>query len=108
MESSPAVAPPPERDQTPEESSRAPVSRRSAQAGENPRGAKSRPRRAASPGRRPERKSSRMTTVKKTTKAQMLRTERKEFFTAPVKAAVNRSAWNRGTVRASFPRRPPL
>ena len=37
-----------------------------------------------------------MTTVKKTTNAHMLRTERKEFFTAPVKAVVNRSAWNWG------------
>ena len=62
----------------------------------------------ASAGRAPERKSRRMTTVKKTTKAQIFKVERKEFFTAPVKAVVNRSASNLGDTLASRPFLPRL
>ncbi|MFQ8761333.1 MAG: hypothetical protein ACLSAF_19740 [Intestinimonas sp.] len=49
-----------------------------------------------------------MTTVKKTTKAQIFKVERKEFFTAPVKAVVNRSASNLGDTLASRPFLPRL
>ena len=45
--------------------------------------------------------------MKKTTKAQMFRVERKEFFTDPVKATVKRWAWKLGRARSSPPRRPP-
>ena len=86
----------------------APVRSRSAHSWVKPSGESRTPSSRASAGRAPERKSRRMTTVKKTTKAQIFKVERKEFFTAPVKAVVNRSASNLGDTLASRPFLPRL
>ena len=90
---------------TPVDSSSAPVSSRWAHSGVRPKGASRVPSSPARAGRRPERMSSWITTVKKTTKAQMFRVERKAFLMEPVKAAVRRGARNWGWGRAAVPRR---
>ena len=104
MVSRPVRVPSPDRVHTPEEISTTPVSSRWAHSAVIPKGARAVPSTLARPGRKPEVTSIWITTVKKTTKAQMFRVERKEFFTAPVKAAVNRWALKGGAVP---PRRRP-
>ena len=90
---------------TPEEISSAPVSSRWAHWGVKPRGARRVPSTRARPGRKPERMSSWMTTVKNTTKAQIFSVERKEFLMESVKAAVSRGARNWGGAACAAPRR---